>query len=172
MFQVALAKAGLTTPEAAVMAGPGLREVCETVGMPPVLGIGSCVDNSRILIACAEMVKEGGLGDSIADLPVAGAAPEWMSEKAISIGQYFVASGVYTVFGVTFPIVEETKFYKLLFDGLEKQGLGKWGFSPDPYELARMMIEHIDKKRKALGIDKARERVLMDMADRQKLEVA
>ncbi len=170
--QIALAKAGLTTPEAAVMAGPGLREVCETVGMPPVLGIGSCVDNSRILIACAEMVKEGGLGDSIADLPVAGAAPEWMSEKAISIGQYFVASGVYTVFGVTFPIVEDTKFYKLLFDGLEKQGLGKWGFSPDPYELARMMIEHIDKKRKALGIDKARERVLMDMADRQKLEVA
>ena len=170
--QVALAKAGLTTPEAAVMAGPGLREVCETVGMPPVLGIGSCVDNSRILIACAEMVKEGGLGDSIADLPVAGAAPEWMSEKAISIGQYFVASGVYTVFGVTFPIVEDTKFYKLLFDGLEKQGLGKWGFTPDPYEMARMMIEHIDKKRKALGIDKARERVLMDMADRQKLEVA
>ena len=170
--QVALAKAGLTTPEAAVMAGPGLREVCETVGMPPVLGIGSCVDNSRILIACAEMVNEGGLGDSIADLPVAGAAPEWMSEKAISIGHYFVASGVYTVFGVTFPIVEETKFYKLLFDGLEKQGLGKWGFSPDPYELARMMIEHIDKKRKALGIDKARERVLMDMAYRQKLEVA
>jgi len=170
--QIALAKAGLTTPEAAVMAGPGLREVCETVGMPPVLGIGSCVDNSRILIACAEMVKEGGLGDSIADLPVAGAAPEWMSEKAISIGQYFVASGVYTVFGVTFPIVEETKFHQLLFDGLEKQGLGKWGFSADPYELARMMIEHIDKKRKALGIDKARERVLMDMADRQKLEVA
>ncbi len=170
--QVALAKAGLTTPEAAVMAGPGLREVCETVGMPPVLGIGSCVDNSRILIACAEMVNEGGLGDSIADLPVAGAAPEWMSEKAISIGPDFVASGVYTVFGVTFPIVEETKFYKLLFDGLEKQGLGKWGFSPDPYELARMMIDHIDKKRKALGIDKARERVLMDMADRQKLEVA
>jgi carbon-monoxide dehydrogenase catalytic subunit len=170
--QVALAKAGLTTPEAAVMAGPGLREVCETVGMPPVLGIGSCVDNSRILIACAEMVNEGGLGDSMADLPVAGAAPEWMSEKAISIGQYFVASGVYTVFGVTFPIVEDTKFHKLLFDGLEKQGLGKWGFSADPYELARMMIDHIDKKRKALGIDKARERVLMDMADRQKLEVA
>jgi carbon-monoxide dehydrogenase catalytic subunit len=170
--QVALAKAGLTTPEAAVMAGPGLREVCETVGMPPVLGIGSCVDNSRILIACAEMVNEGGLGDSMADLPVAGAAPEWMSEKAISIGQYFVASGVFTVFGVTFPIVEETKFHKLLFDGLEKQGLGKWGFSADPYELARMMIAHIDKKRKALGIDKARERVLMDMADRQKLEVA
>ena len=168
--QIALAKAGLTTPESAVMAGPGLREVCETVGMPPVLGVGSCVDNSRILIACAEMVNEGGLGDSIADLPVAGAAPEWMSEKAISIGHYFVASGVYTVFGVTFPIVEETKFHKLLFEGLEQQGLGTWGFSPDPYKLAQMMLAHIDKKRKALGLDKARERVLMDMADRMKLE--
>jgi carbon-monoxide dehydrogenase catalytic subunit len=106
--QIALAKAGLTTPEAAHLAGPGLKEVCETVGIPPVLGLGSCVDNSRILIATSEMVRTGGLGDSIADLPVAGCAPEYMSEKAICIGQYFVASGVYTVFGVTFPIVEGT----------------------------------------------------------------
>ena len=170
--QIALTKAGLTTPEAAILAGPGLQEVCETVGMPPVLGIGACVDNSRILIAASAMVKQGGLGDSIADLPVAGAAPEYMSEKAICIGQYFVASGVYTVFGVTFPVVEETKFHKLLFEGLEEQGLGKWGFSRDPYEIARMMIAHIDKKRKQLGIDKARERVLMDMADRREMEAA
>ena len=170
--QIALAKAGLCTPEAAHLAGPGLSEVCETVGMPPVLGCGACVDNSRILIACAEMVRIGGLGESIADLPVAGAAPEYMSEKAICIGQYFVASGVYTVFGVTFPIVENTKFHKHLFEELEDLGFGKWGFAKDPHEIARMMIEHIDKKRKALGIDKARERVLMDMADRQKLDAA
>jgi carbon-monoxide dehydrogenase catalytic subunit len=170
--QIALAKAGLYTPEAAHLAGPGLREVCETVGMPPVLGVGSCVDNSRILIACSEMVRTGGLGESIADLPVAGAAPEWMSEKAISIGHYFVASGVFTVFGVTFPIIEETKFHKLLFGGLEEMGFGKWGFTPDPYDMARMMIEHIDKKRKALGIDKARERVLMDMSSRREMEAA
>ncbi len=170
--QIALAKEGLYTPEAAHLAGPGLAEVCETVGMPPVLGIGSCVDNSRILIAAAEMVKTGGLGNSMADLPVAGAAPEWMSEKAISIGHYFVGSGVYTVFGVSFPIVEQTKFHKLLFEDLEDEGFGKWGFAADPYEMAKMMIAHIDKKRKALGIDKARERTLMTMADRQKLDAA
>jgi len=170
--QIALAKNGFYTPEAAHLAGPGLREVCEAVGMPPVLGCGSCVDNSRILIACAEMVGVGGLGESIADLPVAGAAPEWMSEKAISIGQYFVASGVFTVFGVTFPIIEETKFHKLLFEGLEEMGFGKWGFAVDPYDMARMMIEHIDAKRKALGIDKARERVLVDMAARREIEAA
>jgi len=170
--QIALAKAGLYTPEAAHLAGAGLKEVCETVGMPPVLGVGSCVDNSRILIACAEMVKTGGLGESIADLPVAGAAPEWMSEKAISIGHYFVASGVYTIFGVTFPIVQGTKFHKHLFEGLEGLGFGTWDFALDPHEMAQKMIAHIDKKRKALGIDKSRERVLMDMAARQKLEAA
>ena len=167
--QIALAKAGLTTPEAAHLAGPGLKEVCETVGMPPVLGIGSCVDNSRILIAASEMVRVGGLGDSIADLPAVGAAPEWMSEKAICIGQYFVASGVFTVFGATYPIVEGTKWHELLFDGLEKQGFGKWGFAVDPYDMAKMMIAQIDKKRAALGIDKARERVLMDMDSRREM---
>ena len=170
--QIALAKAGFYTPEAAHLAGPGLREVCEAVGMPPVLGMGSCVDNSRILVAASEMVRAGGLGDSIADLPAAGAAPEWMSEKAISIGQYFVGSGVYTVFGVNFPIVEGTRFHDLLFDGLEKQGFGKWGFSADPYETARMMVAHIDAKRKALGLDRGSERVLMSMEDRRALEAA
>jgi anaerobic carbon-monoxide dehydrogenase catalytic subunit len=170
--QIALAKAGLTTPEAAHLAGPGLKEVCETVGMPPVLGLGSCVDNSRILIAASEMVRTGGLGDSIADLPVAGCAPEYMSEKAISIGQYFVASGVYTVFGVTFPIVEGTKFHKHLFEELETMGFGKWGFAVDPHDIAQLMIAHIDKKRKALGLDKARERVLMDMQSRRDIEAA
>lgn len=168
--QISLAKAGLMKPDAAVMAGEGLQEVCETVGMPPVLSLGSCVDNSRILIACAEMVRVGGLGDSIADLPVAGAAPEYMSEKAISIGQYFVASGVYTVFGVTFPSVEGTKFHKLLFNGLEEAGLGKWGFATDPYEMARLMIDHIDKKRMALGIMGERERKLFSMEDRRAAE--
>jgi carbon-monoxide dehydrogenase catalytic subunit len=95
-----------------------------------------------------------------------------MSEKAICIGQYFVASGVFTVFGVTFPIVEGTKFHKHLFEDLERQGVGKWGFAADPYEMARLMLAHIDKKRKALGIDKARERILVDMADRREIEAA
>jgi carbon-monoxide dehydrogenase catalytic subunit len=165
--QIALAKAGLMKPDASVLAGEGLQEVCETVGMPPVLSLGSCVDNSRILIACAEMVRVGGLGESIADLPVAGCAPEYMSEKAICIGQYFVASGVYTVFGVTFPTVEGTKFHNLLFGGLEELGFGKWGFATDPYDIAHMMIAHIDKKREALGIMGKKERKLFSMEDRR-----
>lgn len=168
--QISLAKAGLLTPDAAYMAGDGLAEVCETVGMPPVLGLGSCVDNSRILIAASAVVKAGGLGESIADLPAAGAAPEWMSEKAISIGQYFVASGVYTIFGVTFPVTDQSKFKDYLFQGLEDENLGKWDFAVNPHDMAQKMIAHIDKKRSALGIDKARERVLMSMDDRRTME--
>ncbi len=106
---------GLLTPETAqVFCGPGLAEVCETVGIPPVLHLGSCVDNSRILLAATEVVKAGGLGNDICDLPAAGSAPEWMSEKAISIGHYFVASGVYTVFGYHMPLDGALRYSKII----------------------------------------------------------
>ncbi|MFZ7127578.1 MAG: anaerobic carbon-monoxide dehydrogenase catalytic subunit [Desulfobacterales bacterium] len=168
---IACAMEGLLTPESAkVFCGPGLAEVCETVGIPPVLHLGSCVDNSRILLAATEVVKAGGLGNDLADLPVAGSAPEWMSEKAISIGQYFVASGVYTVFGAVFPTEGAPVFQRFLFEEMEKMYGGMWDFEKDPIKHAHKMIAHIDKKRKALGIDKARQRVLMDMADRMALE--
>ncbi|MFC1914415.1 anaerobic carbon-monoxide dehydrogenase catalytic subunit [Chloroflexota bacterium] len=168
---MASAMAGLMVPEAAAeFAGTGLAEVCETVGIPPVLHLGSCVDNSRILMAATAMVKDGGLGDDICDLPAAGAAPEWMSEKAISIGQYFVASGVYTVFGVTWPTEGSKEVTDYLFKDMEEKYGGMWDFETDPIEAARKMIAHIDKKRKALGIDKARERVLYDMEMRRELD--
>ena len=130
---IACAEAGLLVPEAAKkFAGKGLAEVCETVGIPPVLHMGSCVDNSRILIAATAMVKDGGLGDDISDLPVAGAAPEWMSEKAISIGQYFVASGVYTVFGVTWPTTGSKEVTDYLFKDMEEMLRRYVGFRARP----------------------------------------
>ena len=168
---MACAKAGLMVPEAAAKyAGEGLASVCEAVGIPPALHLGACVDNSRILIAATAMVKEGGLGDDISDLPAAGAAPEWMSEKAIAIGQYFVASGVFTIFGVNWPTLGSKEVTNFLFKDFEDIYGGMWAFEPDPIKAAQLMIEHIDKKRKALGIDKARERVLYDMAMRRELE--
>jgi anaerobic carbon-monoxide dehydrogenase catalytic subunit len=143
-----------------VYCGPGLREVCETVGIPPVLHLGSCVDNSRILLAATEVVKAGGPWKDISDLPAAGSAPEWMSEKAISIGQYFVASGVYTVFGVMLPTSGAPVFHNLPDQRDGKIYGGMWDLEADPIKHAHLMIAHIDKKRKELGIDKARERVL------------
>ncbi len=168
---IACAMEGLLTPESAgVYCGPGLKEVCETVGIPPVLHLGSCVDNSRILLAATEVVKAGGLGKDISDLPAAGSAPEWMSEKAISIGHYFVSSGVYTVFGLHLPTSGAPVFHDYLSKEVEKLYGGKWDLEADPIKHAQLMIAHIDKKRKELGIDKARERQLMSMEDRQRLE--
>ena len=167
---MASAKCGLMRPEAAAeFAGAGLAEVCETVGIPPVLHMGACVDNSRILMAATAMVKEGGLGDDIADLPAVGAAPEWMSEKAIAIGQYFVTSGVYTLFGVTWPTMGDEEVTKLLTETFGEKFGGKWAYEPDPVKAAGLMIEQIDIKRKELGIDKARERVLFDMEMRREI---
>ncbi len=167
---MACGKAGLLVPEAAELAGEGLRSVCETVGIPPVLHMGACIDNSRILIAATAMVKDGGLGDDISDLPAVGIAPEWMSEKAIAIGQYFVSSGVYTIFGATWPTLGSKEVTDFLFKKMEGIYGGMWDFEADPLKMAEMVINHIDKKRKALGIDKARERVLYDMEMRRELD--
>ncbi len=165
----ACGREGLLRPEAAQLAGAGLKEVCETVGMPPVLHMGSCVDNSRILIAASEVVKEGGLGDDISQVPAAGCAPEWMSEKAISIGQYCVASGFYVVFGRTFPTTGSKVLTDYLFREIEALYGGMWAVEEDPTEMAQMMIRHIDKKREALGIQEKKERVLFDMAMRREM---
>ena len=169
---MACGKAGLLVPEAAQYAGDGLASVCEAVGIPPVLHLGACIDNSRILMAATAMVKDGGLGDDINDLPVAGVAPEWMSEKAVAIGQYFVSSGVYTIFGVTWPTLGSKEVTDYLFKEMEHLYGGKWDFELDPYKMAKMVIDHIDGKRKALGIDKSRERVLYDMGMRRALDKA
>jgi len=168
----AAAKAGLMLPEVARNICPqGLWEVCEAVGMPPVLHVGSCVDNSRILMSCTAMVHEGGLGDDISDLPVAGCAPEWMSEKAISIGEYFVASGVYTVFGVKWPTMGSKRVTDFLFEGYADYFKNTWDYEPDPEKMVGKILSHIDGKREALGISAKRERVLYDMAMRRELEI-
>ncbi len=150
---ISCAKAGLLKPESAFeFAGKGLQEICEAVGIPPVLHLGSCVDNSRILIACCEMVKEGGIGNDLSELPVAGAAPEWMSEKAIAIGWYVVASGIFVVFGNPLPVMGSKNMEKFICEEVESIVGGKWAFEADPIKAAHLMIEHIDKKRSALKL--------------------
>jgi len=140
--------------------------------MPPVLTCGSCVDNSRLLVACTEIVREGGLGEDISEIPVAGACLESITEKAISIGQYFVASGILVIFGEEFlPVSGSKNVSSYLFGGIEKDLGGRWAVESDPYKAAEMMIAHIERKRDALGINKAKERKLYDMADRRALSV-
>ena len=154
---IANAKAGLLRPEAAEeWAGEGLREICRAVGIPPILHLGSCVDISRILTVCCNVVKEGGLGTSIADLPVAGAAPEWMSEKAVAIGFYVIASGVYTVLGTNLPVLGSKEVMDFICGDIENIFGGRFEFEPDPVKAAQLMIAHIDKKREALKLPPAK----------------
>lgn len=147
---LACAKAGLLLPEAADLAGDGLKGVCKALGVPPVLHMGSCVDISRIMVACAAIAN--ALGVDISDLPAAGAAPEWMSEKAVSIGTYVVGSGIYTVLGTVPPVLGSKKVVGLLTDGVKGVTGGAFAVEPDPLKAARLMIDHIDSQRRKLGI--------------------
>lgn len=149
----AAAKAGLMDPEKAKdYCGAGLKRVCELAGIPPVLHMGSCVDISRMLILAAELAKDSGL--NISQLPVVGCAPEWMSEKAVSIGNYVVASGLDTYLGVDPYVSGSSEICDLLTgeDGVNKWVEAKYTVEKDIEKLGDMMIERIEQKRAALGI--------------------
>ena len=168
---VACGQAGLLTPEAALeKAGATLREVCDVVGIPPVLHMGSCVDNSRILMAATNVLLEGGLGEDLSDLPVAGAAPEWMSEKAVTIGHYFVASGIYVVLGHPLYVEGSENVDRLLREEMEGITGGKFEWEPDPVVAADKILAHIEKKRDALRINVKKERKAVDMKERRELK--
>ncbi|GHV52863.1 carbon-monoxide dehydrogenase catalytic subunit [Synergistales bacterium] len=168
---IASGKDGKLTPETALeYAGFGLKEVCETVGMPPVLHMGSCVDNTRILQACTEIVAEGGLGDSIAGLPAVGVCPELMSEKAVSISCYFVATGVDVFIGHPFHITGGPNVYKFLTEETKDMFGATMHFVEDPIEAANQIIAVLDEKRDKLGINKKYERKLLDQKERRSVD--
>ena len=167
---IASGKDGKRTPETALeYAGQGLREVCETVGMPPVLHMGSCVDNTRILEACTEIVKEGGLGDSIAGLPAVGVCPELMSEKAVSISCYCVATGIDVFIGHPFHITGSENVYKFLTEDVKEMFNAAMHFEENPVEAANKIVAVLDEKRDKLGINKKYERKLLDQKERREV---
>ena len=148
---VAIGKAKMMQPEAADMCGPGLRGLCQALGVPPVLHMGSCVDNTRIVNLAATLAN--ALDVDISDLPIAGAAPEWYSEKALSIGLYMVASGVTTVLGVAPPIFGSAKVTQFLTRGAGPVLGATFAVEPDPVKAADIIEAHIEKKRAGLGLD-------------------
>ena len=169
---IASAKEGMLTPEAALeRAGEGLREVCVAVGMPPVLHMGSCVDNSRILEAATEVVGEGGLGEDIAGLPAVGVAPEWMSEKAVTIACYFVASGVDVVLGRPFRVSGSENVSRFLSEDVRDIFGASFHVCEDARKAFTAIMGLLDESRRKLGIDKKSQRKLFDMSDRRNLDV-
>ncbi len=150
---LASGKYGYAIGEAALeFAGPGLREVCEATGMPPVLHMGSCVDNTRILTVLTQMAEEGGLGDDISDVPAVGLAPEWMSEKALAIGVYAAASGASVIFGVDSPVGASPEVTRLMTETWNQVLGGKMEFAKTDAEMLQKALAHIDAKRAALNL--------------------
>jgi carbon-monoxide dehydrogenase catalytic subunit len=146
----AAAKAGLMDKEAKALCGAGLKRVCELADIPPVLHLGSCVDISRMMILASELSKDSGL--NISQLPVVGCAPEWMSEKAVSIGNYVVATGLDTFLGVDPYVSGSDQVAGLLTDGIRDWVEAAFTVEKDIDKLGDLMIERIEEKRTALGI--------------------
>lgn len=171
--------AGYLTPEMALEhAGPGLREVCEAIGIPPILHLGACIDNTRILTIASAMAAEGGLSDEIGGMPAVGIAPEWITEKAIDIGMYFAASGVPVIFGGDSPVEASKEVTRIMTEVWFERFKGALHFEPDPEKILSLTLDYIDKARAALKLRKyepgkfATEKVLMDMAARREIEKA
>ena len=148
----AAAKAGLMDPEAKDYCGEGLKRVCELVGIPPVLHMGSCVDISRMMVLASDLAKDWGC--NISQIPLCGCAPEWMSEKAVSIGNYVVSTGIDTFLGVD-PYSKGSEEVTELLQG--ETGIKTWveanyTVELDIEKMGDMMIERIEAKRAALGI--------------------
>ena len=146
----AAAKAGLMDKEAKELCGAGLKRVCELADIPPVLHMGSCVDISRMMILAAELAKDSGL--NISQLPVVGCAPEWMSEKAVSIGNYVVATGIDTFLGVDPYVSGSDQIAQLLTEGVRDWVEAAYTVEKDIDKLGDAMIARIEEKRTALGI--------------------
>ena len=149
----AAGKAGLLDPDAKEYCGEGLKRVCELVGIPPILHMGSCVDISRMMVLAADLAKDWGI--NISQIPLCGCAPEWMSEKAVSIGNYVVATGIETYLGVD-PYSKGSSEVTALLQGTEG-GCQEWVeahfvVEKDIDKLGDRMIESIEAKRAALGI--------------------
>ena len=146
----AAAKAGLMDKEARNLCGAGLKRVCELADIPPVLHMGSCVDISRMIALAAEIAKDSGW--NISQIPLVGCAPEWMSEKAVSIGNYVVATGIDTFLGVEPYATGSSEVDSLLKGGLADWVEASFTVEKDIDKLVDLMIERIEEKRTALGI--------------------
>ena len=146
----AAARAGLMDKEAKNLCGAGLKRVCELADIPPVLHMGSCVDISRMMVLVSELSKDSGL--PVSKLPIVGCAPEWMSEKAVSIGNYVVATGVDTFLGVEPQVTGSDQMVWWLTEGIRDWVEAAYTVETDIEKLGDAMIARIEEKRAGLGI--------------------
>jgi carbon-monoxide dehydrogenase catalytic subunit len=143
--------AGLCSPDAKELAGPGLKKICEALGIPPVLSFGTCTDTGRIADLLAAVA--GALGDiPIKDLPVAAVAPEYMEQKATIDAIFALALGLYTYVNPVPPVTGAPNLVKLLTEDCKIVTGGQLDVEVDPVKAADNVLNHIESKRKILGI--------------------
>lgn len=146
----AAAKAGLLSKEARELCGAGLKRVCTLCDIPPVLHMGSCVDISRMMLLATGIAKQWKI--DVPQVPVVGCAPEWMSEKAVSIANYVISTGIDTYLGIRPQVHGSDQMMELITEGTRKLTGGGYIINTDPHELVQSMIDGIEAKRAALGI--------------------
>ena len=146
----ALQVAGLETAEAKELAGPGLKAVCELLGIPPVLSFGTCTDTGRILLLVGAIAD--ALGVDVPDLPVVATAPEYMEQKATIDAMAALGFGLYTHVSPVPFVTGAPRLVKLVTEDLPSVTGGKLAVETDPKEAVAGMLAHISAKRAALGI--------------------
>ncbi|MDR2519585.1 MAG: anaerobic carbon-monoxide dehydrogenase catalytic subunit [Eubacteriaceae bacterium] len=144
------AKAGLMNKDAKDICGAGIKRVCELADIPPVLHMGSCVDISRMMLLVNDIARDWGL--EVPQLPILGCAPEWMSEKAVSIGNYVISTGIDTFLGIIPYTAGSDVVTNILTKETENWVGASFTFETDVERLGDVMIERIEEKRLALGI--------------------
>jgi carbon-monoxide dehydrogenase catalytic subunit len=147
----ALQVAGLCTPEARKYAGPGLKGLCQSLGIPPVLSYGTCTDTGRIADLLAAVSQALG-GVPIPDLPVVAAAPEYMEQKATIDAIFALALGLYTYVNPVPTVTGGPDLVKLLTQDCPEVTGGKLDVETDPVKAVDSILEHIEAKRQKLGI--------------------
>jgi len=155
----AFARHGLLTSQATIdYAGDGLKAVLTAVGqavglpgpLPPVLHMGSCVDNSRAVQLAVAVANK--LGVDLDKLPVVASAPEATTEKAIAIGTWAVAAGLPTHVGVIPPVLGSSLVARVLTQDVKDLFGGYFIVETDPVASAQKLIEAIQERRAGLGI--------------------
>jgi carbon-monoxide dehydrogenase catalytic subunit len=143
-------KAGLVNMDSKWQCGAGLRRVCDLVGIPPILHMGACIDISRMMLLASGIARDWGVDTT--QIPVIGCAPEWMSEKAVSIANYVVSTGLDVYLGIEPQVKGSTQMMELITEGTRKLTGGGYIISTDPHALVKNMLDGIEAKREALGI--------------------